>query len=87
MTNKWLSENKFPISPYRGLQVDVKLPQQNRPMVRFAASMGNQFYLSDMSFDNNCVWLCDLEGRVRNVAGIGMCFYHRHVPFIINDPL
>ena len=40
-------------------------------MVRFCGSLGNTFYLSDMSFDNNCVWMVDLEGRVRSVAGKG----------------
>merc|ERR1719197_1269369 len=40
-------------------------------MVRFATCLGNTLYLSDMAFDNNVVWICDLDGNIRNVAGKG----------------
>ena len=42
-------------------------------MIRFSCCLGNTIYLSDMSFDNNCIWICDLEGNVRKVAGVGKC--------------
>ena len=40
-------------------------------MIRFSCCLGNSIYLSDMSFDNNCIWICDLDGNVRKVAGVG----------------
>ena len=49
-------------------EIDVKLP---KAMIRFCGNLGNTFYLSDMSFDNNCIWLVDLKGRIRSVAGLG----------------
>lgn len=52
-------------------EVNIKLPNENKPMIRFSCCLGNTIYLSDMSFDNNCVWICDLEGNVRKVAGVG----------------
>ena len=53
------------------IQVDVKLPSENKPMIRFAGCLGNTIYLSDMSFDNNVIWICDLDGNIRHVAGTG----------------
>jgi len=52
-------------------EIEVNLPSQRRPMIRFCGNLGNTFYLSDMSFDNNCIWLVDLKGRIRSVAGLG----------------
>ena len=57
------------------LKIDVDLPYARRPMIRFCGNLGNTFYLSDMSFDNNCIWLVDLNGRIRSVAGIGENFF------------
>merc|ERR1711962_259055 len=52
-------------------EIIIKLPNENKPMIRFSCCLGNTIYLSDMSFDNNCIWICDLEGNVRKVAGVG----------------
>lgn len=52
-------------------EVNIKLPMENKPMIRFSCCLGNSIYLSDMSFDNNCIWICDLDGNVRKVAGVG----------------
>jgi hypothetical protein len=53
-------------------KVEVKLPaEMTKPMVRFSTSLGNTLYLSDMAFDHNVVWICDLDGNIRSVAGKG----------------
>lgn len=51
--------------------VTIKLPKEPSPMIRFTECLGNTIYLSDMSYDHNVIWIVDLDGNVRSVAGVG----------------
>ena len=51
-------------------ELNLNLPS-DQPLIRFTECLGNTLFLSDMNFSNNIIWMTDLNGNVRSVAGKG----------------